>query len=247
MKKLIKISVLIASMVIIFSSCKKDDNSPISPYNGKTTAVFNSSVTYDTLTDQDGNIYKTVTIGTQTWMAENLRTTKYRNGSAIHNVTDNTAWTNLTTGAYCNYNNAKDTIIIATYGRLYNWYAAIDIRNIAPTGWHVPSDAEWTTLITYLGGESIAGGKMKEIGTTHWSSPDGVADNSSGFTGLPSGDRSYFYDGRFGSAHQYGTFWSSTAYLASSAYYRYLDYYGVDCYRGYQGKEVGYSLRLIKN
>ena len=143
------------------------------------------------------------------------------------------------------YAESMDTI--ATYGRLYNWYAATDSRKIAPAGWHVPTDAEWTTLINYLGGDSVAGGKMKEIGITHWGSPDGVADNSSGFTGLPSGDRSYFYDGKFYSVHQYGTFWSSTTYLTSSAYYRYLDYYGVDCYRDYCGKQVGYSLRLIKD
>jgi uncharacterized protein (TIGR02145 family) len=130
---------------------------------------------------------------------------------------------------------------------LYNWYAATDIRNIAPVGWHVPTDAEWTTLTTYLGGESIAGGKMKETGTMHWSSPDGIADNSSGFTGLPSGDRSYLYDGRFHSVRQYGTFWSSTACFTSSAYYCSLNYYGVDCIRGYRGREVGYSLRLIKD
>src|SRR5664280_2860660 len=111
-------------VTLVINGCKKGDNSPSNPYNGKTTAVFNPGLTYGTMTDQDSNVYKTITIGTQTWMAENLRTTKYRDGSSILNITDNTVWTYLTTGAYCNYNNTKSADTIATYGRLYDWYAA---------------------------------------------------------------------------------------------------------------------------
>jgi len=136
-------------------SCKKNDPSPEPP---------NPQLETGTVTDIDGNIYKTVKIGTQWWMAENLKVTKYRNGNLIPNVTNMTQWDNLTTGAYCTYNH--DATNVTNYGRLYNWYAANDSRNIAPAGWHVPSDVELTTLITNLGGEDFAGGKMKETGTS---------------------------------------------------------------------------------
>ncbi len=148
------------------------------------------------VTDIDGNVYHLVTIGTQVWMLENLKTTKYRNGDPIPNVTDNTSWTALQTGAYCWYNNDITTTYKATYGALYNWYAVNDSRNIAPAGWHVAKDLEWSTLITFLGGESIAGGKLKETGTTHWLSPNNWASNSGGFTALPGGSRS-FMNGSF--------------------------------------------------
>src|ERR1035437_6586205 len=105
MKKIIKISVLVLFVILVINGCKKDDNSPGDLYNGKTTAVFNNNLTYGTMTDQDGNVYKTITIGTQTWMAENLRTTKYQDGTAIPNETDYTAWKKLATGAYCNFSN----------------------------------------------------------------------------------------------------------------------------------------------
>jgi uncharacterized protein (TIGR02145 family) len=243
MKEKIKISVLVLFVILVINGCKKDDNSP-NPYNGKTTAVFNSSVTYGTLTDQDGNIYKTVTIGKQTWMAENLRTTKYRDGTAILNVTDNKAWRNLTTGAYCNYNNTESADTIATYGRLYNWYAATDSRNIAPAGWHIPTDAEWTTLTTYLGGNSVAGGKMKETGTMHWTSPNTGATNESGFTCLPSGDN---YDGLFGNFSFSCEYWSSTQYDATDAWSNYLGFWLADYLHGGNGSSVKYglSVRLV--
>src|ERR1035437_682216 len=213
MKKIIKISVLVLFVILVINGCKKDDNSPGSLYNGKTTAVFNNNLTYGTMTDQDGNVYKTITIGTQTWMAENLRTIKYRDGTPIPNVTDNTTWTNLTTDAYCNYNNTTSADTIAIYGRLYNWYAATNSHNIAPIGWHVPTEAEWTTLIYYLGGYSVAGGKMKETGTTHWKTPNTGATNESGFTALPSGVRSDWRTtpiGKFVNMGYHTIYWSST-------------------------------------
>ena len=116
-----------------------------------------------TVTDIDGNVYHTVTIGTQTWMVENLKTTKYNDGTAIPLVTDSTAWLNLTTPGYCWYNNDAATYK-NTYGALYNWFT-VNTSKLAPSGWHVPTDAEWTTLITYLGGETVAGGQMKSTGT----------------------------------------------------------------------------------
>jgi len=200
--------ILIALFAIVFNACKKSDTTPTvpNPTNGKTTAVFNPNKTYGTMTDQDGNVYKTIVISTQTWMAENLRTTHYRDGSAIPLVSNNTAWTALTTGAYCNYNNTTNTDTIATFGRLYNWIAATDARNIAPVGWHVPNNTELTTLISYLGGVN-AGGKMKEIGMTHWYDSNFGATNESGFTALPAGCHGNTFNG-LGSS---GYWWSSTA------------------------------------
>jgi uncharacterized protein (TIGR02145 family) len=204
--KFLNCQLVAVGIVLIYNiSCNKDDNnSSINPTNDKTTAVFNSQLSYGTMTDQDGNTYKTIKIGTQTWMAENLRTTKYRNGEAITKVTEQSDWLSLnsnTNGAYCNYNNTLNYEAIATYGRLYNWYAVNDIRNIAPTGWHVASIAEWSTLKTYLGGESVAGGKLKETGTTHWLSGNS-ASNESGFTALPGGTRGA--DGTFGLIGEFG-------------------------------------------
>ena len=125
--------------------------------------------TSGTFTDIDGNTYHYVTIGTQVWMVENLKTTKYRNGESISNVTANASWNNATSGAFCYYNN--DPINKDVYGLLYNWHAVSDFRNIAPTGWHIPNDAEFNTLRTYVGGEGAAGAKLKETGFTHWNSP----------------------------------------------------------------------------
>jgi uncharacterized protein (TIGR02145 family) len=246
MKKIIKISVLVLFVTLVINGCKKGDYSPINPYNGKTTAVFNPGLTYGTMTDQDSNVYKTITIGTQTWMAENLRTTKYRDGSSILNITDNRVWTYLTTGAYCNYNNTKSADTIATYGRLYDWYAATDSRNIAPTGWHVPTVAEWTTLTTYLGGDSVAGGKIKETGTTHWATPNIAATNESGFTALPSGTR-YYKDGSFFGLGGIGVIWSSAANTPSTVYLRDLYNEFADFYPYLTVMVEGSSLRLIKD
>jgi len=140
-----------------------------------------------TVTDIDGNVYQTVTIGTQVWMAENLKVMHYRNGDPIPNVTDQTEWNGLSTGAYCNYGNDEHNV--ATYGRLYNWFAVDDSRNITPEGWHVATNAEWTTLIDYLGGVSVAAGKLKEAGTEHWKTPNTGGTNESGFTALPGSNR----------------------------------------------------------
>jgi uncharacterized protein (TIGR02145 family) len=247
MKEKIKISVLVLFVILVINGCKKDDNSP-NPYNGKTTAVFNTDRIYGKMTDQDSNVYKTITIGTQTWMAENLRTTKYRDGSAIPNITDKTAWGNLSTGAYCNYNNTESADTIATYGWLYNWYAATDSRNIAPAGWHIPTDAEWTTLTTYLGGDSVAGGKMKEIGTTHWITPNEGATNESGFTALPSGVRLGYIYGTFGSIGYYGIYMSSTF---NNIYVQLrcplVSYWDSHTFHWSGDKDEGFAVRLVKD
>jgi uncharacterized protein (TIGR02145 family) len=242
---------LIMGVFLVFaSSCEKDDDndpSSINPTNGKTTAVFNPAVTYGTMTDQDGNVYKTVTIGTQTWMAENLRTTKYKDGKSIPNVTSASEWENLTTGAYCNYNNTSITDTIATYGRLYNWYA-VNTTKLAPKGWHVATDAEWSTLTGYLEGESVAGDKLKEIDTTHWSSPKTEATNGTGFTALPGGyhfcrfsSGTYFFMGTI------GHWWSSTEFSTNSAYLRGMNYNVSAVNRIYGPKDLGISVRCVRD
>ena len=243
--------VLIAIFSVISSGCKKERLDEINPFNGKSTAVFNPAKVYDTVTDQDGNVYNTITIGTQTWMAENLRTTKYRNGVSVPEVTDNAEWLSTIEGAYCNYHNSSNSDTIATFGRLYNWYAVSDSQNIAPVGWHVPSDEEWTTLITYLGGAALAGEKLKETGISHWFQ-NPYASNESGFTGLPAGYR-HTAEGRFVGLGLITFWWSSTE--ADTAWhdnplwarYRYVQYLEKGSGRGNWLKEHGFSVRCVKD
>ena len=202
----------------------------------------NPNITYGSITDIDGNTYKTVTIGTQTWMAENLKVTKYNDGIAIPNVTDNTAWRELTTGALCDYDNTPSNS--ETYGKLYNWHA-VNTGKLCPTGWHVPSDAEWTELTDYLGGTSDAGGKLKETGTTHWNSPNTGATNETGFTALPGGDRDD--DGAFNFIGYGGLWWSATEDDADNAWYRYVVYDVSGVGRSYVSKELGFSVRCLRD
>lgn len=179
----------------------------------------------------------------QIWMPKNLDVDKYRNGEVIPQVTDPSVWASLTTGAWCWYNNDSATYA-ATYGKLYNWYAVNDTRGLAPSGWHVPSDAEWLTLSTCLGGDLYAGGRMKEAGTTHWLSPNTDADNSSGFTGLPGGMRSY--TGSFGFIGSLGYWWSSIGYITGNAWnlYLYNIYAFANNYKNDQ--KTGFSVRCIR-
>jgi uncharacterized protein (TIGR02145 family) len=215
----------------------------------KTVKINVKASTTGIANDIDGNNYNFITIGTQVWMTENLKVTHYGNGDPIPNVTDNAAWIALTTDAYCSYKNTLNADTIATFGRLYNWYAVIDSRNIAPAGWHVPTDADWTTLATFLGGESVAGGKMKEAGTTHWAGPNTGATNGSGFTALPSGLRYGYADGSFGYLGTDVIWWSSTGYDPSNAWASSLYYNHANFYHDYQysGKRNGYAVRLIKD
>jgi len=225
---------LIMGVFLVFaSSCEKDDDN---------SAVFNPDVSYGTMTDQDGGVYKTVTIGTQTWMAENLKVTTYNDGTTIPNVTDATAWSELTTGALCDYENTPSNS--ATYGKLYNWYA-VNTGKLCPTGWHVPSDAEWTTLTDYLGGASVAGGKLKETGTTHWNSPNTDATNETGFTALPGGLR--FNIGAFHFIGGYGNWWSATEGSATHAWDRNMDSRYSSVGRSNFDKELGFSVRCVRD
>jgi len=218
-----------------------------------------------TVTDYDGNVYNTVTIGTQVWLKENLKVTHYRNGDLIPNVTDGMAWSNLTTGAYCNFNNDANNYS-TIYGRLYNWYAVNDSRNIAPVGWHVPTHDEWTSLeraictsgtcaaefpydntTTGLRGTD-EGGKLKEIGTTHWQNPNTGATNETGFLALPgdyrSGNGTYTTNDDIG---RFGDWWEATENGATSAWYRYLSYNNANVGRNFDDKRDGLSVRCIRD
>ena len=199
------------------------------------------------ITDVEGNSYKTVYIGTQQWMAENLKTAKYNDGTAIPYITTNTQWANNTTGAWVYYNN--DVANNAKYGKLYNWYAVSKTtngnKNVCPTGWHVPTDAEWSVLFDYLGGESIAGGKMKEIGTTNWASPNTDATNASLFTALPGGYRDYV--GNYKHNGSTGAWWSTTENSVSTSWYRIMDSSTGNANRSYPFKVDGLSVRCLRD
>ena len=196
------------------------------------------------VTDIDGNEYKTVKIGDQVWMAENLKVTRYRNGDPIPNVTVDSQWTNLTTGALCAYDNDDNNV--STYGLLYNWYAVNDARGLAPDGWRVPTDAEWQTLIDNLGGNLVAGNKLKEAGTAYWNSPDSSATNESGFTALPGGYR-YYYSGTFYYIGLYGIWWSATESSSARAWLRILGSYYPGVGRDDYDKHYGFSVRCVRD
>jgi len=194
--------------------------------------------------DIDGNAYKTVKIGSQIWMSENLKTSHYRNGDSIPTVTDNTAWSVFTTGARCWYNN-DSTTYENPYGNLYNWYAVVDNRNICPIGFHIPSNMEWSTLVDYLGGESIAGGKMKATGTIYWDSSNTGATNESGFTALGGGAR--IYNGSFAGFRGVTHFRSTSEYATTFNWSSILYAHNSTEYRGYLAKNSGAFVRCLKD
>lgn len=213
--------------------------------DGKIVAVIQNGkkLTFGKVTDIDGNVYSTIKIGNQEWMAENLKVTHYRNGDLILNVTNNSKWEDLKTGAYCNYDNSlKNTAI---YGSLYNWYAVKDKRGLAPKGWHIPTDKEWTDLENYLG--SNASGKLKARGSSYWASPNEGATNASGFTALPGGYRYYDGYGAFDTIGVTGNWWSSTQYYSDSAWYRSLHYGNSEVSRSYLYKRSGFSVRCVRD
>jgi uncharacterized protein (TIGR02145 family) len=198
-----------------------------------------------TVIDFDGNVYDTVAIGTQVWLVQNLKVTHYRNGDPIDNRTDNTQWCNFISGSYCDY--ANDVNYVPVYGRLYNWYAVNDSRNIAPLGWHVASDGEWATLISFMGGENVAGGKLKETGTTHWTSPNKDATNEVGFTALPAGTRFGEYGipgyGTFTKICQTSEWWTSNEQCTWG-----MSYDGADVLHSTDSRWTdGFSVRCIKD
>ncbi len=210
---------LLIVTLLFFNSCEKDKKTGL-PVDG------------------DGNVYDTVRIGTQTWLKENLKTTKYNNGDPIPHITDNAEWMTFGRGAYCWYDNNpgyKDT-----YGALYNGHAARLANFICPVGYHVPDDTEWRTLIDYLGGEEIAGDKLKAAGAQFWG-VNNQSTNESGFTAIPGGWR-HNYDGIFGSIGSYGKYWSST-------FGHYVDMHSSNSWAYIKGlsPQTGFSVRCIKD
>lgn len=194
-------------------------------------------------TDASNNNYPVVQIDTMIWMAENLKTTKYQNGDSIPNVSDAATWMALSTGAYRDY---YDSASIKVYGKLYNGFTAVDTRNVCPIGWHVPSNVEFTALITYLGGENDAGGKMKEPGLAHWSSPNSNANNQSGFTALGGG---YINNnnGLLLDMGNYGSFWTSTPDGATNQWSRWLYFINADALTYPISNKMGNNIRCLKD
>jgi uncharacterized protein (TIGR02145 family) len=191
-----------------------------------------------------GNNIPNVIICNQRWFLKNLDVSKYKNGDPIPQVDDATAWSKLTTGAWCWYNN-DSTTYASTYGKLYNWYAVNDSRGLAPQGWHIATDAEWSQLSTCLGGDAVAGGNLKETGISNWFAPNNGANNSSGFTGLGAGFRTgggLFTDFGFS-----GVFWCSTESDINYAWIRKLNYSNINLFRSDYRKTHALSVRCIRD
>jgi len=229
-KRTILFIFILGAVLVSPSGCKKDTSS-------------SSSITYGTVSDFEGNSYKTVAIGSQTWMAENLNSIKLNDGTAIPLVKNNTSWSNLTTPAYSYYAN-DSTSSHTRWGALYNWYA-VNTKKLCPTGWHVPSADDWTALNTYLGVDSLAGGKLKEVGTYDWYTPNIYATDVYGYKALPFGYR--FYNGSFNNFGYSGNWWSSTEISTGLAWYRYLSFSNGTLIANHNDKNYGLSVRCIKD
>jgi uncharacterized protein (TIGR02145 family) len=213
-------------VIILTNSCKKADDT--------TTGVI----------DKDGNVYKTVTIGSQVWLTENLKTTKFQNGELIGTTTTSTSNISSENTPEYQWPSAGNESNVSTYGRLYTWYAVNDNRKICPAGWHVPDNIEFSTLMSNLGGDDIAGKKLKETGTTHWANPNTDATNESGFTALPGGYRGY--EGTYNFVGYTGYFWSSAEVDVNNAWYRGLYYNGAYDHNLSNSKKAGFAVRCIK-
>jgi uncharacterized protein (TIGR02145 family) len=213
---------VIVSLLVLLVSCNKNDDS-------------------GTVTDADGNKYKTVVVGDHVWMAENLRTTSFQDGTAINLITDNTVWS-YSSAAYCWYGNDQSTN--EDFGVLYNYYAVVDSKNLCPDGWHIPSSEEWATLIDFAGGSSIAGSKLKENGTKHWFAPNS-SENSYHFSVLGGGLRDQY--GIFDNLGENCFFWTSTAYSTDKAWYIVLYNNTSSALNNYWSKYAGFSVRCVKD
>lgn len=230
---------LLTALLILFSSCRNGDDD-----NGQRSIIFGNGVT-----DIDGHEYITVIIGSQEWMATNLKTTTYNNGTPIPNITDTTEWTEQSTGAYAWFNNDEATYKTA-YGALYNWHA-VETGILCPAGWHVPTDAEWETLITHAGGQSVAGGRLKSTRThpevhPRWKSPN-IATNDYNFSALPGGYRSEM-NGTFYFVGSTGYWWSSTESTTGlRAWCRHMVAGYGNVYRSTFNKKDGFSVRCIRD
>lgn len=232
-----------AAGLIIYQT---DETSGYYYYTGSSwvglTGTGAGAIAASALIDCDGNDYPTISIGSQVWMAENLKVTHYKNGDAIPHVTSSLSWSGLSSGAYCWYDNDQSSN--EKYGALYNWYTVNDSRGLCPEGWHIPTHAEWTTLSTYLGGTSVAGGKMKTTSNL-WKSPNTDATNSSSFSGLPGGFRNP--SGYYQVIGDFGYWWASTEFSSGNSWYRLL-WYGsglVDV--NVSDKGTGFSVRCLRD
>jgi uncharacterized protein (TIGR02145 family) len=224
--KILSNTLILVALVILVISCKKKNDKPLI-----------------LVTDIEGNTYKTVKIDTQVWMAENLRTTRYNDGTEIPLVTNTEAWGNLTTPGYCWYNN-DEVAYKDPYGALYNGHT-VSTGKLCPTGWHVPTQEEWQRLRVFLNDTITGGGKMKEAGTTHWLTPNKGADNSSGFTALGAGIR--YFEGSFSSVLYYTSIWSSTEIGSNDEWYLSL-YFGDAIVKiNHRSKKHGFSVRCVKD
>ncbi len=216
--------------------------------NSTGAIVFNPDLTYGSVIDADDNVYKTIRIGTQTWMAENLKTTKYNDDSEIPLITSNTSWDYTAAPGYCWYNNDVSTFK-DYYGALYNWYA-VSNGKLCPAGWHVPADEEWVTLLESIGGENIAGGKLKEPGTLHWRDTTSGTDNESGFTALPGGSRDIngpYSSSGFHRIEASGYWWSSSESSLSTACFFQINDVNDEIIKSNNAKQCGYSVRCVKD
>lgn len=245
------ISSIITTAFVAINSCHKEDKNDPPP-----------TLITGTVTDMEGNIYKTVVIGSQVWMAENMRATRYRNGDSIPNVTDGEQWINLTSGAYCDYDTNPSLGLV--YGKLYNWYAVQDERNLAPQGWHVASDADWIVFGKYIGcGDFFCGLKIKETGYGHWisSAISRPATNETGFTALPGGIRldnsGVPHKGAFNGIGLFAYWWTFTEATSENAWARHLDFAGGFLHEGDSSscennhycydKNFGLSVRCVQD
>jgi len=196
-----------------------------------------------TVTDVDRNVYHTVIIGTQTWMVENLKTTRLNDGGAMALVTQSAAWAKLETPGYCWYLN-EDSTSNKTAGALYNWYA-VNTGKLAPAGWHVATEEEWGLLVAFLGGPDGAGGKLKAAGLSLWKEPNVAATNSTGFSALPGGLRDL--EGVFTDSGLAGPMWTATEYDITISKYFNVKYDSAEINRGGMRKKCGLSVRCVKN
>ncbi len=235
----------LAMFLLILPNCKKDE----------------ITLVYGTITDVDGNKYKTIKIGTQIWMAEDLKCSRFNDWTPIDLIEENITWRTTITAAYCWYNN--DIINKNTYGAFYNWFVVnpLNSKNICPSGWHVPTDSEWTKLVQFLDSTTepnsgiqseSAGNFLKTSGTLEngnglWTTPNENANNSSGFSAIPGGER--IWSGSFGGQNHIGAWWSSTQSTGNigQAYNRSLVTENGIVFRESQPKKWGHNLRCIKN
>jgi uncharacterized protein (TIGR02145 family) len=217
--------------ITLTQSCSKKDGS--------------AKVDDSAIKDGDGNVYTSVQIGTQVWMVENLKTTKYNNGDLIGTTSPSTLNIGAESLPKYQWTYEGNETNVSVYGRLYTWYAVTDSRNICPKGWHVPTDNEWAALNSLLGGEGVSGGKLKETGLSHWITPNSDANNSSGFTATPGGWR--YYGGASEYLGYFSYWWSSTEENADNAWWRQVNYGGPSLSRNTMNKKFGLSVRCLKD